>query len=168
MTDLTSLTQLLKNKEAPDVTPPFSLANLGSLIFLNSDATADIVLPMIVVASVSTVVCAGTLQCTCCWLNGLPGLLTKGFPGWPVIGLSSSESKRLACTGWRGVLVKWTCLRGGIGGASSFLLHRIVSSWRFTAPPLFVLTVPGMKSKAVLFNSWILSPASTSAFCWVR
>ena len=56
MTDLTSLTQLLKNKEAPDVTPPFSLANLGSLIFLNSDATADIVLPIIVVTSVSTVV----------------------------------------------------------------------------------------------------------------
>ena len=59
MMDLTSLTQLLKNKEAPDVTPPFSLANLGSLIFLNSDAMADIVLPIMVVTSVSTVVCAG-------------------------------------------------------------------------------------------------------------
>ena len=59
ITALTALTQLLKNKEAPDVIPPFSLANLGSLIFLNSDVTADIVLPMIVVASVSTVVCNG-------------------------------------------------------------------------------------------------------------
>ena len=33
ITALTSLTQLLKNKEAPDVIPPFSLANLGFLIF---------------------------------------------------------------------------------------------------------------------------------------
>ena len=64
------------------------------------------------------------------------------------------------------MLVKWTCLRGGIGGASSFLLHRIVSLWRFTAPPLLVFTVPGTKSKAVVFRSEILSPGSTtSAFC---
>ena len=129
---------------------PFSLASLGSLIFLNSEATADIVLPMMVVASVSTVVCNGTWPRTCCWVNGLLGLPMKGFPEWPVIGLSSSESKGLDCTGWRGVLVKWTCLRGGIGGASSFLLHRIVSSWRFTAPPLLVFTVP-VQSRRPLF-----------------
>ena len=59
ITALTSLTQLLKNRDAPDVIPPLSLVSLGSLIFLNSNATADMVLPMMVVASVSTVVCAG-------------------------------------------------------------------------------------------------------------
>ena len=79
-----------------------------------------------------------------------------------MIGFSSSESKRLDCTGWRSVLVKWTCfsscLRGGIGGASSFLLHRIVSSWMLTAPPLQVFTIPGMKLKAVALSPEILSP----------
>ena len=54
-----SLTQLLKNRDAPDVIPPLSLASLSSLIFWNSDATVHMVLPMMVVASVSTMVCAG-------------------------------------------------------------------------------------------------------------
>ena len=93
----------------------------------------------------------------------------NGLPEWPMMGFSSSESKRLDCTGWRGVLVKWTCfsscLRGGIGGASSFLLHRIVSSWMLTAPPLQVLTVPGIKLNAADLSPEILSPGSLlSAF----
>ena len=53
-----SLTQLLKNRDALDVILPLSLVSLGSLIFFNSDAMADIVLPMMVVASVSTMICA--------------------------------------------------------------------------------------------------------------
>ena len=81
-----------------------------------------------------------------------------------MMGFSSSKSKRLDCTGWRGVLVKWTCfsscLRGGIGGALSFLLHRIMSLWMLTVPPLQVFTVPGMKLKAVALSPEILSPGS--------
>ena len=59
ITALTSLTQLLKNGDAPDVILPLSLASFGSLIFLNTDPTAYMVLPMMVVASVSTMVWAG-------------------------------------------------------------------------------------------------------------
>ena len=86
-----------------------------------------------------------------------------------MMGFLSSELKRLDCTGWHRVLVKWTCflfcLRGGIGGASSFLLHRIMSSWMLTVPPLQVFTVPGMKLKAVALSPEILSPGSLlSAF----
>ena len=81
-----------------------------------------------------------------------------------MMGFSSSESKRLDCTGWHGVLVKWTCfsscLHGGIGGALSFLLHKIVSSWILTVPPPQVFTVPGMKLKAVALIPEILSPGS--------
>ena len=80
ITALTSLTQLLKNRDAPDVIPPLSLASLGSLIFLNSDAMADMVLPMMVVALVSTMVCAGIWLQTGCCTNGLPGLLMNGLP----------------------------------------------------------------------------------------
>ena len=58
-----------------------------------------------------------------------------------------------------------SCLRGGIGGASSFLLHRIVSSWMLTAPPLQVLTVPGIILNAADFSMEIFSPGlSLSAF----
>ena len=86
-----------------------------------------------------------------------------------MMGFLSSESKRLDCTGWRGVLVKLTCfsfcLRGRIGGALSFLLHRLVSSWMLRVPPLQVFTVPGMKLKAVALSPEILSPGSLlSAF----
>ena len=89
------------------------------------------------------------------------------------MGFSSSEPKRLDCTGWCDVLVKWTCflscLHGGIGGVSLFLLHKIVSLWMLTAPPLQVFTIPGMKLKAVVLSPEILSPGSfSSAFSWVR
>ena len=81
-----------------------------------------------------------------------------------MMGFSSSESKRLDCTGWCGVLLKWTCfssfLHGGIGGASSFLLDKIVSLWMLTAPLLQVFTIPGMKLKAVDLSPEILSPGS--------
>ena len=81
-----------------------------------------------------------------------------------MMGFSSSELKRLDCTGWHGVLVKWTCfsscLNGRIGGVSSFLLHKIVSLSILTAPPLQVFTVPGMKLKVVDLSPEILSPGS--------
>ena len=46
-----SFTQLLKNNVALAVVPPLSFASFGSRIFLNSDATAVMVLPNSVVAS---------------------------------------------------------------------------------------------------------------------
>ena len=123
------------------------------------DATADMVLLMMVVASVSTKVCAGSWLWTGCWMNGLFGWLVNGFPDWPMMGFSPSELKGLDCTGWHSVLVKWTCfsscLHGGIGGASSFLLHKIVSSWMSTALPLQVFTIPSMKLKAVVLRNFV-------------
>ena len=106
--------------------------------------------------------------------HGLPGLLMNGLPEWPMMGFSSSESKRLDCTGWRGVLVKWTCfsscLRGGIGGASSFLLHKIVSSCEMlTAPPLRVLTVPGIQIRMqLIWGPEIFSPGSSTFGIWLN